>query len=236
MQKILFTLIMNLLVFLNVRAEWKVVTTTDAITDKVMKTALIKNEIGHTFSIYRIKPGGEVWGNFAISEDIFDQIDPQKPPIYRIDNYEPLDLNLFKKMQDSQKAIGMDGMQLYSWSPKWVNFAFWQGNEDEGINGKIVELMEGEKILFRYYLFTGGFKDTTFELKGAAEAISEATGIPAKIDHAEQKKIIEFNEAVYAENKKCSKNTAKSKQCSARVGTCKDQSNKNIEKFKSCLK
>jgi hypothetical protein len=51
-----------------VNAEWNLITITDAITDDEKKTAIIKNDLGHTFSIYRLGPGGTVWVNFALSE------------------------------------------------------------------------------------------------------------------------------------------------------------------------
>ena len=227
--------VINLLIYSTAYADWKVITTTDAITDKVEKSAIVKNELGHSFSIYSIEPGGAVWGNFALSEEVIDQIDSKKPPIYRIDKNEPADLSSAKKRQELQKEIGIIMSQTYSWNPKWVNFAIWHGNEDEGIAEKLVEVMEGEKILFRYYLSTGGYKETTFDLKGADKAISEAIGIPAKIDHAEQKMVIEFYKAVNAEIPKCVKNVAELTSCTSRITKCKDQANKNIESFKSCM-
>jgi hypothetical protein len=218
-----------------VNAEWNLITITDAITDDEKKTAIIKNDLGHTFSIYRLGPGGTVWVNFALSEDVFDQIDPENPPIYRIDKKKPYDLAGLKNIQDMSQKLGL-GSQLYLWKPKWVNFQLWHGKEDEGIGEAIVNIMEGEIIVFRYYLSGGGYKDTTFELTGAAEAISEAIGISAQIDHAAQEMLIKFNETVRAEEVKCKKNNVKQKSCSSRVAKCRNHADKNVEQFKSCLK
>ena len=52
------------------------------------------------------------------------------------------------------------GIQAYEWKPKWVNFLIWHGKEDEGIANDFVQLMEGQKVVFRYYLSIGGYKDT----------------------------------------------------------------------------
>ena len=210
-------------------ADWTVNTSVDAMTDEKKKVAIVKNDLGHTFSIYRISKGGAVWGNFSLSDKMFDQVDWKKPPIYRIDKNKPIDLSSMKKLQDTF------GVQAYSWEPKWVNFLIWHGKEDEGISENIVNLMEGEKVVFRYYLSTGGYKDTTFTLKGAAPAISEAIGISGQIDHAAQQKSKEYRQAMINETNKCRKDMSTFKSCFSHVTECSNQANQDIEKFKSCM-
>jgi len=200
------------------------------MTDEVRKAAIVKNDLGHTFSIYRLSEGGPVWGNFALSEGMFDQVDWGKPPIYRVDKQAPTDLAEMKKTQD----MGV-GIHAYEWEPKWVNFLIWHGEKDEGIAKDLIHLMEGQNVVFRYYLSTGGFKDTSFSLKGAAPAISEAIGISPKIDYSAQQKIDEFNHAYLAESKRCQQDMKSFKVCFSRVNDCRKQANKNIEKFKSCM-
>jgi hypothetical protein len=153
-------------------ADWKVDKRVDAMTDDIKKKAIVANESGHTFSIYRIFQGGPVWGNFALSEGMFDQVDWRKPPIYRVDKNEPENLARMKEMQD----MGL-GIHAYEWKPKWVDFLIWHGKEGEGIAKNLVQLMEGKTVIFRYFLSTGGSKDTSFSLIGAAPAISEAIGM-----------------------------------------------------------
>jgi hypothetical protein len=189
----LFTFIIALSVHAFAWADWGTEERIDAMTDEVKKTAIVKNELGHTFSVYRISPGGEVWGNFALSDGRFDQVDWEKPPIYRVDKEEPTNLERMKKMQE----MGL-GIHAYEWEPKWVNFLIWHGKADEGVANDLVQLMEGQKVVFRYYLSTGGYKDTTFTLKGAASAISHAIGISSKIDHSAQQKNEEFKKAYLA--------------------------------------
>ncbi len=54
--------------------------------------------------------------------------------------------------------------RLIAIEPKWVNFAFgapaWE------------QLMGGDGVIFRFWLFTGGYKETSFTLGGAARAIA----------------------------------------------------------------
>jgi len=211
-------------------ADWKVDEHIDAMTDEVKKTAIVKNELGHTFSIYRISKGGAVWGNFALSDKIFDQVDWEKPPIYRVDKNEPKNLARMKRMQE------MDlGIQAYEWEPKWVNFLIWHGKEDEGVANNLVQIMEGQKIVFRYYLSTGGYKDTSFSLKRAASSISSAIEISSTIDHSAQQKNEAFKQTFLAESKKCQQNMRTFKSCFSQVNDCRKLSNNDINKFKACL-
>ena len=211
-------------------ADWRIYERVDAMTDEVKKTAIVRNELVHTFSIYRLSEGGPVWGNFALSEGMCDQVDWEKPPIYRVDKNEPTNLARIKRLQE----MGL-GIQTYEWKPKWVNFLIWHGKEDEGIANDLVQLMEGQKVVFRYYLSIGGYKDTSFTLKGAASTISEAIGISSNIDHSAQKQFKEFSMAIIAESKKCRQNMSTFNACFSRVTDCKKQANNNIEKFKSCM-
>jgi hypothetical protein len=161
----------------NVMASgWEIKSQTDAMTDKINKTATVSNADGHTFSIYRISDKGAVWGNFALSEKSFDQVDWSKPPIYRIDKNEPNDLTAEKETAEitSGKII------LYEWKPKWVNFRIWHGNKNEGMAQNLRHLMTGKEIVFRYYLFSGGYKDTSFSLKGAGPVISKTIDVSEK--------------------------------------------------------
>jgi len=200
------------------------------MTDEARKSAYVTNEDGHTFSIYRISNDGEIWGNFSLSTSVFDQISPQKPPIYRVDRNEPIDLMREKKLQEMGLRI-----QAFEWEPKWVNFLIWHGKEDEGMADALVQLMEGEKVVFRYYLGTGGYKDTAFTLKGAPSAISKAVGISEKVDHAKQERANEFKKELIAQNKKCRENTSTFKACFSRVNDCRQKSNHDTQTLRQCL-
>lgn len=214
-----------------VLASWKVDESVDPMTDEVRKTAIVENDLGHTFSVYRISEGGPVWGNFALSDGMFDQVDWEKPPIYRVDKNEPTNLARMKKLQE----MGL-GIHAYEWEPKWVNFLIWHGKENEGMANGLVQIMEGEKVVFRYYLSTGGYKDTTFPLKGASSAISDAIGISSEIDSAVQKRNEEFTQAFLTESKRCQEDMSSFKSCFAEINECKGQANRDVNRFKACFR
>ena len=128
--------------------------------------------------------------------------------MYRVDRNEPVNLERMKKTH----KMGL-GIQAYEWEPKWVNFLMWHGKEDEGIANDLVQIIQGDTIVFRYYLTTGGSKDTSFTLNGAASAISEAIGINSNIDDSAQQQADKFRKALTAESKKCRQNMSTFKSC-----------------------
>lgn len=174
--KKLTVLVLGLSIHVLAFADWKVETHLDAMSDETRKKAIIKNERGHTFSVYRIGVDGPAWGNFALSDESLDIIDGSKPPMYRVDKNPPHDLADDVKLQELLARLG-GGRIYYSWEPRWVNFHMWHGKSEEGLAPDLLELMDGNTVLFRYHLATGGYKDTSFTLQGASPAISEAIGI-----------------------------------------------------------
>lgn len=152
-------------------AAWEVTTSAESITDKAKKIAIVKNQAGHSFSIYQIPPENQVWGTFSLSDSAFDQIDSERPPMYWIDKKTPYNLST-SKILDEKYDLG-----LYQREPKWVNFIIWHGKVDEGVTGDIVDMVRGHEIFFKYYTVSGGDKYTSFTLKGSALAISEIIGI-----------------------------------------------------------
>ncbi len=209
-------------------ADWSVIKKTDAMTDEVRKIAVIKNDIGHSFSLYRLNPGGPVWGNFRLSEKIIDQVNWRKAPMLRVDKNEPNDISLIKKIHDM-------GLHSYEWEPKWVNFRIWHGNEDDGIADSLIELMEGDSVIFRYYLSTGGYKDTSFTLSGASQAISEAISIDKSINKEKQRKIKE-SANLYSESIDiCKENMDSFIPCYSKVSNCLKSNEGNDKGFKDCL-
>ena len=225
-------LILPLLLLLvphSVFAEWRVDTRLDAMTDEVKKSAVVTNEAGHSFSIYRISENGPVWGNFSLSERSMDQVGHKIPPVYRIDKNPPHDLANNVTLHN---LIG----SAYEWQPKWVNFLIWEGNEDEGIANSLLQLMDGQSVLFRYHLSTGGYKDTVFSLNNAKQAIVAAIGIDPDPDMDKQARIREFKQAVINETRKCSPGSPNFRACFSKVSECRKQSDNDLITFDSCMK
>ena len=150
-------------------AQWVVETQTDAMTDEARRIARVENGAGFTLSVYRV--GGEaVWATFRLPAEGLDVLAADHVPMYRVDKHEPVDLQVIFRLRDILP-------DMYVAEPQWVNFQLWHGKEDELPSEDLEKWMTGERIVFRYFLFTGGYKETSFSLVGAAAAISEATGV-----------------------------------------------------------
>lgn len=215
-------------------ADWQVKEETDLMTDRIRKIAYITNDSGHTISIYRISKNESVWMNFNLSSSTFDQISSLQPPMFRIDQNEPHDLSRQKRSNESSYNQ-KHGIQDYIWEPKWVNFLIWHGKEEEGLSTSLVQIMEGQSIVFRYYLSTGGYKDTRFTLQGAASTIAETIGINERINHEKQQSANKFNTELVAQTEKCTANMSTFSACFAKVEKCSKQSNREVKNFRNCM-
>jgi hypothetical protein len=150
--------------------------------------------------------------------------------MFRIDKNEPHDVMLEKRLQE----MG-GGLQAFAWEPKWVNFLVWHGIEAQGRSKVLNELMQGTSVVFRYYLFTGGYKETTFSLADAGPAIADALGIPPVADPAVSTNAQAFTAALITARKTCEQNPNTFRVCFERVGSCRKQANNDPETFRKCL-
>lgn len=228
MQRILFGFFLLLQVS-TAYASWNVETKTDSMTDEIKKTAVIVNDEGYSLSIYR-HPSGAVWANFSLSDRSLDQLSPQKLPAFRVDKNEPHDITDEKQLQE----MGV-GLQSYAWEPKWVNFLIWHGKESEGRSKTLDQLMQGKSVVFRYYLFTGGYKETTFSLDGAGPAIARALGISVEADKATVERAEELKRAYLAASRTCQKDKRAFRACFERVNSCRKQSDNDLATFQQCM-
>lgn len=227
MHRLLFSLLLFPLAA-TASASWNVETKSDSMTDEIKKSAIVMNDEGHSLSIYR-HPSGVVWANFSLSSRSMDQLSQQKPPIFRVDKNEPHDIADEKRLQE----MGI-GVQAFAWEPKWVNFLIWHGKESEGRSKNLDQLMQGKSVVFRYYLFTGGYKETTFPLDGAGPVIASALGISVEADRATTERIEEFKRAYLAASKTCQKDMSTFRACFEKVNSCRKQSNTDLAAFQQC--
>lgn len=211
-------------------ASWEVEIKTDSMTDEEKKTAKVINEEGHSIAVYRL-PNGTVWVNFSLSSRSLNQLSPQKPPVFRIDKNKPHDIANEKQTQEMRL-----GIEAFAWEPKWINFLIWHGKESEGRSHNLRQLMQGETIVFRYHLFTGGYKETSFSLEGAGPAIADALGISIDTDKATTERIDGLNSAYLAASKICQENRRTFRTCFEKLNSCRKQSNNELASFQLCMK
>ena len=151
------------------RADWRVQSGTDAITDREEKIAEVRNQRGYRFGVYRVERG-EVFAIFELPSNLVGSIDHDRPMHLRIDKNEPHEENgAYNELRER-----LTGEKIFYWEPGFVNFVIWHGKQDKGIARVIDELMAGDQLLIRYPVGTGGTRDVSFSLSGSKPAITEA--------------------------------------------------------------
>lgn len=137
---------------------------------------MTRNAQGFELSFYRISPAGAVWANFSLPPDSVDVLGSQSL-MYRIDQLKPVE-------PDAGRNSRIPGLSdMVKREPKWVNFLVWHG-KDQPLTGTLRDFMEGKSVIFRYYLATGGSKETAFDLRGGKDAIAQAVEVDANPDPA----------------------------------------------------
>jgi hypothetical protein len=195
------------------------------------------NAAGHELTIYR-GPNNAGWATFSLGKNSFDTISAEREIMYRVDKNPPEDLSRVR-------GLGPEiARSLYAWEPGWVNFVVWHGEDSRGRNNALNNLMTGQSVTFRYYLSTGGSKETTFSLEGAGPIIAQALNIPAQVDptvaaaaqakeESQSAYMKEYRETVMA----C-RNVPRSEAglCFKRLSDCRERTMFDIEAFRACAK
>ncbi|MBK8095053.1 MAG: hypothetical protein IPK32_24565 [Verrucomicrobiaceae bacterium] len=150
-------------------AEWRIGSSVDSMTDKQTKMATTTNSTGHRLSIYR-SPSGAVYGLFSLPETNAEILD-SRLPMYRVDKLEVVDMDSAKSAASIVERSG--GGRLFVSKPKWLNFLVYHG-EGEPKTGHLRDIMDGKAMIIRYWLLSGGHRETTFDLIGAKQAIAAA--------------------------------------------------------------
>ena len=155
-------------------AKWKIEKEVDSMTDKKTTSAVLFNDEGYKLRLYTLD-SGEFFCAFALPADSLDVLSHSQAPMYRVDKNIQQDLNSLAEMQENFIKSDIPA-KLYSHEPKWCNFvlsAVEKKNRDTISGWVLEEFAKGEKIVFRYWLFTGGYKETSFSISGADKAILE---------------------------------------------------------------
>lgn len=207
------------------QADWKVDIRQDSMTDEIIASAIIANSEGFTLQIYRVKSGA-VWATFALPDASVDVLS-QRMPIMRIDKLEPDDLGDAATIRP----------ELIQREPKWVSWRIFHGDGAPD-RGSLRDLMDGTKALFRYYLFTGGFKETSFPLLNAKSAIASALGVPEASDPEAAAKQAALSDAVEEALARCMAmpDAGAMKECMDEYVQCLETASGDALKLRECLR
>ena len=213
-------------------AGWTLESRTDSMTDEVNTSASVVNQRGHSLAIYR-KSNGSVWMNFRLATNTFEQLAAEQTLEFRVDKFKSHTIPMSAALEMQFSRLGL---HLYSWEPKWVNFLIWNGKEQEGRGEMLNQLMQGSKVVFRYYLFTGGYKETTFPLNGADSAITAALNLGERLSPEQENAIRDYSKAKTDAMTNCASERSTFPRCIERVTACGKQHPENISEFQQCAK
>ena len=148
--------IAGLLLARSASAQWRVGQDSPEGSSQRIDVAVVENESGHALEIYR-DDAAIVRGTFTIRGG-FDTIDPGTCPTYRIDERAP-----------NRVTFAGERCQIL---PKQARFTL--GPADDPRNNQLRRLMNGSRLVFRYRLGNGTYRETAFTLRGSKYALTTA--------------------------------------------------------------
>lgn len=149
-------LVAGLLIAQSAPAQWRVGQDTPEGSSTRIDVAMVENESGHALELYS-DDTQTVRGTFTIRGG-FDTIDPGTCPTYRVDERAP----------DHVTFAGERCRIL----PKEAQFTLGRGGDPR--NPQLRRIMNGSRLVFRYRLGNGTYRETEFTLKGSKYALTTA--------------------------------------------------------------
>tara|TARA_R110001606_G_scaffold399310_1_gene584814 strand:+ start:144093 stop:144668 length:576 start_codon:yes stop_codon:yes gene_type:complete len=174
----------------SVFAQWKIETFSQGVNQNEIKSAMVRNKEGFELAIFKTAEG-IVWLDFSLSDNNFDQLSQNELPIFQIDDKKPVKMirgftATIVPADEGIEAIVVNKNQSISTEkdfsfnhiiaerlPERVICPIWQGDDRPHL-GTIEALLNGKKINFKYTLLNDTKGQTSFDLDGAKEAISNA--------------------------------------------------------------
>lgn len=208
-------------------AQWRLDSRVDGMTDKEIRSAVVSNAEGYTFSISRASDTGRVWILFMPPVTGLDLVD-NKTIQTRFDKYPPHSHS--PQPLEMERLVG----KMWIWTPRSVANVVWHGKDGDGRNDFMTQIMTSSTLLVRFAVAGGGLRDVTFDISGAGPVVADALGIPEKVDPALQAQLAAFNQTLLAEASRCT-SAADRRQCHARISSCVSASDKDAVKLKACL-
>ena len=161
----------------NPNRKWRVIEEKDSMTDQIRKSAVITNDDGYRLTIRRHQSRNEAWVVVAAAEGPPRFFSSGPLPMYRIDDHPAADLG-----EIVRRASPIPASYYFLTTPSWFAFHLASTDESKGRNFRLKQVMNGDRILIRYFTADGLAQETTFSLQGAAPHIAEALGIPVEPD------------------------------------------------------
>lgn len=150
-------------------ARWSVVTETFADAAAGIGAARVENASGHSFRIYR--NGGVVRAILGIDKHRLEGFAPDHCPTLQVDDGVPVVL------PTGGTSCLLDATRA----------RFSLGRIENGsivVSDVLLELMNGNRLIFRYRTRVGDYRETEFTLLGSMQAVSDSLGTGVTVSGA----------------------------------------------------
>jgi hypothetical protein len=146
-------------------ARWKIDIQTDSMSDEKIKTAFVTNNDGHSLKVFS-KSNGAVYATFRLNSENTGILS-EKLITFRVDKNKPVELMASRKSKPSAFIV----------EPKWVIWRILPNTDGTSHRNVLNEFISGNVVTVRYFLFSGGYKETKFTLKNSLNAIKSVMKI-----------------------------------------------------------
>jgi len=147
-------------------AAWEFKSSTDAMTDRVSKEAVVMSTTGDKFTI-TVRSDNSVWGYIQLAKG--NQFMVGEELMIRVDKNQP---SKFSGMLDRM----LKDVKLWEWNPSLIGFRIFHGDFSANCGAILPQYYNGEKMLLRYHLNQSTQRDLEFDINGNREALSQTVG------------------------------------------------------------
>jgi hypothetical protein len=171
-------------------SDWRVATATDPASGSSSSRAVTENADGFRFEI----DGGAVERAarcvLTLPAGKAVDLDADRPLELRVDDFEAQAVLRWAAVEGDPHGDGGDFLEvarraghvapLLAASSGTVAFRCWIGlpRQSTPTRGPLRQVLEGQRLVVRYFPAAGGSEETAFDLAGAAAAIGEALALP----------------------------------------------------------
>ncbi|SDG39804.1 hypothetical protein [Thalassobaculum litoreum] len=217
------------------RIQWYVEVLDDPISGRPILEARILTRDGYRFRLMRMKDNS-IWGQFSLPRSSQAMLTPDRLPIYRIDENDPVDLEELKELE-----VGGDPT-LYAVAGRDVQFIIW-GDAREGFIPPILrQMMLGETIHVTYFTLLGERQSAELTLNRANQAIAQFLRVrpldPEKDSVEDQTQTFSLIARRFTElcdDMRFSGSESDYTACRNTFYTCSEAPEQTAESFKQCL-
>ena len=147
-----------------IHAAWETVTVTNIDNDLQTKVARIENSDGYSLEIYR-DASDAVRSRITMNND--NRLKEKTCPTYQVDNR-----NIGNRSINDAPCISYR---------QWAEFVLGYIIDRQVTSTQLHNIMNGNRITYRFLLENSGYSETSFSLGGSKQALTDALGNDLKI-------------------------------------------------------